>query len=153
MANPQRGEVDYEFDGKHYVFKFSNAGRRATEDMLGMEAGEINQKMGVAGDRIKTGLFWGATRKHHTRDFPNITAVDNFLDDFADAKAEADDGGDGLEIDLVTSLLAAYLRQDKKVLMGQIEGEADEDEEEASGEEAPKAKKRARPPSEAGSGS
>ena len=135
MANPHRGEVSYEFDGKHYVLKFTNSGRIAVEDMLNMEEGEILQRIGQAGSRIKTALFFGATRKYHARDFPNAAAASSFMDEHADAKDDAEDGGEELEIDLIASLLAAYLRQDKEEMVKRFKGE----EPSENGEDAPKA--------------
>ena len=154
MANPERGEVDYSYETtdkngnpiqKTLTLKFSNAGRRATEDMLGMESGEIVQNLGKAGpgDRIKTGLFFGATRKHHARDFPNVFAVDEFMDEFVEAKEDAEEAAEGaaldMEFELIASLLAAYQRTDKKVLLKRYRVAAGLDEEEPSEEEVPKA--------------
>lgn len=115
MANPTRGEVDYVFDGKHYTFKFGNAGKRATEDMLDMESSDIMRKLDAPGDRIKTALFFGATRKHHLRDFPNLGMVDRFMDDITDAKddCETPEEAQEIEVELLSSLYAAYLREDK----------------------------------------
>lgn len=152
MANPSRGEVDYETpDGipgpRALTLKFSNAGRRAAEDMLDMESGEIMQNLGKVGpgDRIKTALFFGATRKHHARDFPNVFAVDNFMDDFADAKEDAEEASEGaaldMELELIASLLAAYQRTDKKGLLKRFRGELGADEPE---DEGPKAKEKAK---------
>ncbi len=104
--------------------------------MLDMESQEILRKLDSAGDRIKTALFWGATRKNHMREFPSLPTVDSWFDDFADAKDEAEDDGAALEIDLITSLMAAYLRRDKKELQRIIEGNDPEEE------EAPKAAKK-----------
>ena len=142
MANPSRGEVDYNPpEGcpgpSALTLKFSNAGRRAAEDMLDMESGQIMENLGKTGpgDRIKTALFFGATRKHHARDFPNVFAVDNFMDDFTDAKEDAEEASEGsaldMEFDLIASLLAAYQRTDKKVLLKRFKGELDDAEEEA----------------------
>ncbi|MDP9475780.1 MAG: hypothetical protein M3R38_08835 [Actinomycetota bacterium] len=145
MANPNRGEVDYDnptsTGPNTMTLKFSNSGRRATEDMLNMESQEILRKLDSAGDRIKTALFWGATRKHHMRDFPSLPTVDNWMDEFADAKDDAEDGGQELEIDLITSLMAAYLRRDKKELQRIIEGNTPEDAEEEGIKKAEEAKK------------
>ena len=150
MANPSRGEVDYNPpEGcpgpKALTLKFSNAGRRAAEDMLDMESGQIMENLGKTGpgDRIKTALFFGATRKHHARDFPNVFAVDNFMDDFTDAKEDAEEASEGsaldMELELIASLLAAYQRKDKKVLLKMFKGELDASDE--AEEEAPKAAK------------
>lgn len=129
MANPDRGEVDYYFEDKHYTLKFSNAGRRVAEAELNMEAPEITRKLSTGGGaRILTALFYGATRKFHARDFPNMAFCDQHMDAIEDAGQEA-------AIELYISVAAAYLRVDKADLKRQILGEEPDDE---ASEELPK---------------
>lgn len=141
MANPQAGEVSYVFnDGKnekHYTFKFSNRGKVETETQAEMSRQEILRSLDTGfSDKVRTALFWGATRKFHARDFPNVAMVDGFYDDFDDAIAEAEDGGWELQQELVSALMAAFLRADKNEFKRRMQGEAPAEEEE---EEAPKA--------------
>ena len=148
MPNP-KGETQFSYQTtnkkgeeitKTLVFKFNNDGRMAVENQLGMEAGEIGAKIGAAGPRITTALFWGATRKHHRREFPNPQAVSNFMDEFEDLKDDAgEEEGREMELDLSVSLLAAWLRQDKQELLDRLNGEVADDDEE---EEAPKETKK-----------
>lgn len=159
MANPSRGEVDFSFllDGEEqsYTLKFSNAGRRAMEDELAMEAPEINAKIdaGQIGPRILSALLYGATRKFHARALPTMMAIDNLMDDIDEASQENAEVG----TDLFASLASAYLRTDKKVILERMKGEEPEPEEDPKEDpkEEPKAKaetkaKSKQPRSEAG---
>lgn len=110
MANPHRGEVDYYFGEKHYILKFSNQGHCVTEEWLGLDGPEILSRLSTPGPRILTGILFGATRKYHARDLPNIMFCHNFMDEVREAGAEEYD-------DLRTSLAAAYLGIGKEELI------------------------------------
>ncbi|MGF1472218.1 MAG: hypothetical protein ACFB50_10820, partial [Rubrobacteraceae bacterium] len=139
LSNPSRGEIAFDYDGKHMVLKFSNAGRRAMEDFLDLERSEIDDRLdaGKFGERLMTGLFWGATRKFHRMDFPTIDQVDDLMDDL-------DDDPEGAQECLI-SLIAAYTREPKDVVRKRVEGEPEpgnleapkDEESEAQEEEAP----------------
>lgn len=137
MANPSRGEVAFDFEDavnpehRRLVFKFSNAGKRAVEEQLGMERPEIVRKIdeGNIGDRLLAALLFGGTRKFHARQFPNPSYVDRYLDDLDD---EDEDGS--LQFDLAISLIAAYMRIPKSAL--EDPGDAPEEDASARGGEA-----------------
>lgn len=129
MANPHKGEVDYYFDDKHYIFKFSNQGHCVTEEWLGLDGPVILGRLGSPGPRILTGLLLGATRKYHAREFPNISFCHNFMDEVREAGAEEFD-------DLRTSLAAAYLGIGKQELIRRMSPPSPEDNPDP--EESPK---------------
>ena len=143
MANPERGEVRFEFDGKSYTFKFSNAGKRAMQSFTGWDGLEIADRIntGRFDESLITGLFFGATRKFHARQFPNDATVDNFIDRINDEEDENESTRE-----LLVTLLAAYLRQDPKEIRRGLFGtgededapEVDEPPAETDGDEAPK---------------
>lgn len=149
MANPTRGEVDFKFataDGedRHYTFKFSNAGRRAMEDALGMEAPEINMKLdtGQVGPRVLSALLFGATRKFHARQLPSMNAIDALMDAIDEADEEVEgDTPNGTELFL--AIASAYLRVDKKELRERMEGGAPPEEEDPKAEKKAKAEPKA----------
>lgn len=131
MANPERGEVDFDFNGKRYVLKFNNAGRRVVEEELGLDAPEITARLvGAvgrgAGPRIFSALFFGATRKYHARDFPVPQTVDLFMDSIEEADDEAENSDNQTE--LAFSLMAAFLRQPKQQLKDALSGSRAEPE-------------------------
>ena len=130
MANPHKGEVDFSFNDKNYTLKFTNSGRVAAETELDMEAPEINAKMdkGGPGPRIVSALFFGATRKFHLRDFPNMQAVHAFMDEIEEADDDIEEADDKHYLDLIISLMAAYMRTSKKELQDRMKGVTDEDE-------------------------
>jgi hypothetical protein len=149
MANPHKGEVPFTFEDEegnrqHFVFRFSNEGKRLTESAAGMTKGEIMQALNSGdADGIKSALFWGATRKNHRREFPVWPqSVDNFFDDVFDPVADEHEPGDGeipLHLDLLMSLISAYQKRDKAEMLKAFFGD---DDEEASEPEAPKAKRK-----------
>lgn len=153
MANPSRGEVDFWFGEKHLTFKFTNRGQRECEDFLGVQGAALARKIDAGiGAELKTGLFLGATRKYHAREYPNIVAVDNFMDEFEDAKVDTEDPevARDMELELQAALLAAFFRDDKKRIKRILSGEAPIEEPseevpavEESPDEVPKAKTKA----------
>lgn len=124
-------ELTFELGKKRYLLTFNNAGRRAAEDTLGMEWPEIGEKINESGPgyRIQTGLLFGATRKYHRRDVPNMAAVDAIMDRIEDSDEET-------LTDFVATLMALFFRGKKDVWLKIITGE-ELDEEEA--EESPEA--------------
>lgn len=171
MANPNRGEVDLDINGRHLTLKFTNRGQRECEAFLEAQGVALARKIDQGiGAELKTGLFLGATRKFHAMDFPTIPSIDNFMDEFDDAKFDTEDPdlARDMELELQAALLAAFFRDDKKrikrILMGP-DGEEEappvEVEEDSEGEvpkaeekeEAPAKPKRARSRSGAGTSS
>ena len=144
MANPTRGEVDFEFiNDRSYTLKFNNAAKRNVEANLDMPKGEIVRTLlGADGeaDNIRTILFFQATRKHHAQDFKSIQSVDAFMDEFEDACEDAEDGGAELRQEFIAAILSAYLRRDKDRFKAMLRGEYVEEDEEPNGSnESPKA--------------
>lgn len=142
MPNPDRHEITFELGegsgAKRYLLTFNNAGRRAAEDTLGMEWPEIGEKINESGPgyRIQSGLFFGATRKYHRRDVPNMAAVDAVMDKVEDSDEET-------VTDFLATLMALFFQGEKetwrKILSGEdLEAELEEDgpAEEADSEEA-----------------
>ncbi len=152
MANPERNEVDFSFGDNSYTFKFSNAGRRELESQLDMEMPAINEKLaaGQIGPRILSALVFGATRKYHGRQFPNMTAVDNLLDSIEDADEDADGAPNATELFL--SVASAFLGVDKKTLSERM-GKAEEAPKAPETKTPKKQNHKVQPLSEAGSAS
>ena len=143
MANPSRGIVDFNYKDKHYSFKLNNAGRREAESFLELHGNELTRKIDIAGlgpGELRTAVFFGVTRKFHSRDFPNVASVETYLDEFEDdlmdlLDDEKTEEAQELNRELEASLLAAFFRADKKIVLKRLKGEpVDED----SKEEAPK---------------
>lgn len=147
MANPSKGEVPFDFkdaegNDHHFVFRFTNEGKRLTEEAANMTRGEILQTLNFGqGDSIMSALFYGATRKNHKREFPMWPrSVDTFFDDVFDPASDEHEPAEDelpLEMELFISLVAAYQRIEKNTIRRQILGELDDTEP----EEAPKDKK------------
>lgn len=130
MANPERGEVglDVPFTDDrtdHFILKFTNSGHRAMEDFLNMESSEIVWRInsGRLGARLVTGMFWGATRKFHRNEFPDVDSVDDYMDEIDDEAENQDAAAQKMLI----ALIAAYTKSNpsdiETALMGE---EADE---------------------------
>ena len=130
MASPDKS-VPFTFEGERYLLVFNNMGRAVAEETLNMEWPEIGAKMDATGPgpRLQAALLFGATRKHHRRDFPNLPSVYNFLDRVDEAEEEE-------AIDYTAALMAAFYRGEKEVWRKILSGE-DLEEEEAE-EEDPK---------------
>lgn len=123
MANPERGEVDFDFNGRRYVLKFSNAGKRVAERELNMSSPEITLKLfQTPGNDIITVLFFGATRKFHSRDFPVLQAVDSLMDDIEDT--DFANGNTDIMLDLIHSIRAAFIRRPKEEVKKLFAGES-----------------------------
>jgi hypothetical protein len=139
MANTKRGEVDFTFtdidgDERRFVLKFNNQAKVGVEQHLGMARGQILQQFVQSGgeaDQIRHALFFHGTRKHHQKELKTPNAVYAVLDDLDEAMDEADDGGRAMRQDLMASLMAAYTRSDKAELLSMLQGEPDEDGEDA----------------------
>lgn len=155
MANSSRGEVDFSYKDKNYRFKLNNAGRREAESFLLLHGNELTKKIDVAGlgpGELRTAVFFGVTRKFHARDFPNVASVETYLDDFEDdlmdlLDDEKTEEAQELNRELEASLLAAFFRADKKIVLKRLKGEpVDEDTPE---EEAPKETQETKKPKKA----
>lgn len=133
MAKPD-SYVAFEFEDERYMLVLNNAGRAVCEELLGMELPEIDAKINEfgIGPRLQAGLFFGATRKHHRRQFQSIGTVYEFLD-------EIEDAGEETQIDFLASLMSTLRGTDKGRWLKLLNGEDIEDEED--NEEAPKGKK------------
>ncbi len=105
------------------------------EDFLGMESSEILSKIntGRLGARIVTGLFWGATRKFHRNDFPDVSDVDDYMDEIDD---EADDDSKAGQ-NILVALVAAYTRSNPSEIEAALMGEEAE-QPSTNGNAAPK---------------
>jgi hypothetical protein len=135
VANPEKGEVDlilFEDDPekrKHYTLRFTAGGRREMEDFLDLDTSDIELKIFgdptdpdrriKAGYRLTVGLFFGATRKYHRRDFPTIHEIDELMDLIDD---EADDpSAEGQK--LWVALIAAYTKSSVSDIEARLMGE------------------------------
>lgn len=141
MANPHKGEIEYIFTTfadngerveKYYTLKLNNEGKSAAEEFLGVQGQALAQMIDQGmGSRLRAALFFGATRKFHARDFPRIQPhVFEFLDELDDAvqAVEQEEGIDMMR-ELDSSLLAAFMRTDKKRIKNLLSGiPPDEDE-------------------------
>ena len=134
MASPDKS-VPFTFEDETYLLAFNNMARATVEDTLDKEWPEIAEKIdaGNLGVRIQAALLFGATRKHHRRDFLNLPSVYQFLDRINNS--EEDDGEDYL-----AALYAVTSNGDKEFWRKILAGEDLEEEEEEAGEEAPKEK-------------
>ena len=143
MANTSRGEVslDLEFEDRkdHWVFRFTNAGHRATEDFLNMETSEIMSRVasGRVGMRLTTGLLLGATRKYHSDDFPTVSSIDDYMDQIDD---EAKDASKSAQ-DLLVALVAAYTKSNPSDIEAALLGEENTPEAPKGGRGKPTPKK------------
>ncbi len=129
MPNPDRHEITFELGEKRYLLTFNNAGRRAAEDTLGMEWPEIGEKINESGPgyRIQSGLFFGATRKYHRRDVPNMAAVDAVMDKVEDSDEET-------VTDFLATLMALFFQGEKETWRKILEGSDPDEEEEPAAE-------------------
>ncbi len=114
------------------------------EDFLGMESSEILAKIntGRLGARIVTGLFWGATRKFHARDFPSVADVDAYMDEIDD---EADDDSKAGQ-NILVALVAAYTRSNPSEIEAALMGEEAGQQPSTNGNAAPKGRGKKKPP-------
>lgn len=129
MADIARGEVglDIKFDKDrtdHFILKFTNSGHRAMEDFLGVESSEIIWRIntGRLGARIITGLFYGATRKFHRNEFPDIDSIDAYMDEIDDEAEEQDEAAQSMLI----ALIAAYTKSNPSDIEAALMGEEEE---------------------------
>lgn len=150
MTNIARGEIslDVPFNKErtdHFVLKFTNAGHRAMEDFLNMESSEILWRInsGRVGARVVTGLFWGATRKFHSDEFPSVDDVDGYMDEIDE---EAEDGNEAAQ-NLLVGLIAAYTKSNPSEIEAVLMGE--ENNKTSDGEAIPKGRGKAAPKSPA----
>ncbi len=131
MPNPDRHEITFELGegsgAKRYLLTFNNAGRRAAEDALDMEWPEIGETIDESGpgSRIQSALLFGASRKYHRRDVPNMAAVDALMDKVEDADEET-------QVEFLAVLMALFFRSDKETWIKILNGEPPEEEEEAA---------------------
>lgn len=70
MANPHRGEVAFEVDGKSYTLTFGTNAICELEAAMDKGIDEIAQSMSRLS--VVRGMLWAALRTHH----PEITLVD-----------------------------------------------------------------------------
>lgn len=133
MAGQPDKSVKFEFGDETYSLILNNAGRAFVESELDMELPEIDAKINEfgIGPRLQAGLFFGATRKHHRRQFQSIGAVYELLD-------EIEEAGEETQIDFLASLMSTLRGTDKERWVKLLNGEDIEDEED--NEEAPKGK-------------
>ena len=118
MANPDRHEIQFKLEDKRYLLTFNNEGKRIAEEVIGMgwpAISEVIDREGL-GFRLQTGLFFGASRKYHRRDFPNLAAVDTLLDTLEDADEET-------QTDFIATLIALFLRDSKEEWVKRLNGE------------------------------
>jgi hypothetical protein len=153
MADIARGEVslDVPFNKERtdtFILKYTNSGHRAMEDFLGMEDSEIVERIntGRLGTRLVTGLFWGATRKFHRTEFPDINSVDEYMDEIDDESDQQDEAAKNI----IVALVAAYTKSNPSDLEAALMGEE-------AGPKAPKkpvkrAPKKASKPEESATG-
>ncbi len=124
MANKTAHAYVLKVNGKTYTLQFSNAGHRASEDFLG-ETGDLLQERvgnGRLGHRVLTALMWGATRKNHRRDLPEVDDIDDLMDDLNEEN-EGDDTGEKALQNFVLPLMAAYTRRAPEELDRMMKGE------------------------------
>jgi hypothetical protein len=118
VTNPDKHEIPFRLGEKQYLLTFNNEGKRVAEDVIGMgwpKIGETIDREGM-GFKLQTGLFFGASRKYHRRDFPNIATVDALLDKLEEADDET-------QTEFVATLIALYLRDKKEEWVKRLNGE------------------------------
>lgn len=72
MANPHRGEVGFDADGKEWLLRYSTNALCTLEDDLDISTGELVEKMQQpSGVRMSTlrAVFWAGLQDHH----PEVT--------------------------------------------------------------------------------
>lgn len=125
MASPER-LVSFDYEDTTYRLVFTNAARAVAENELNQEWPEIGAKIDAVGigPRLQAALLFGATRKYHRRELPNMPSVYNLLDGLEDAGEEA-------QVEFMAALLAAFYGVDKQVWLDILNGVEDEPEDEA----------------------
>ncbi|QIN79595.1 hypothetical protein GBA65_14900 [Rubrobacter marinus] len=86
MANQERGERALKLGDKQFTLKFTTSSYCELEDVLDMEASEIERKFagGRVGFRILRALIWAGTRKHHRQELRSLPQVNDIMDDMDD---------------------------------------------------------------------
>lgn len=123
MAAPER-LITFEHDDTTYRLIFNNAARAVSEETLNMEFPEIGAKIDAVGigPRLQAALLFGATRKYHRREIPNLGSAYALLDDLEEAGEEA-------QIDFMAALFAAFYGVEKQLWLDILNGvEPEEDE-------------------------
>jgi hypothetical protein len=167
MANPTKGEVslvlfedDESLQTRRYTLKFSNSGHREMESYFTQAFGNPTAQadilsmldQGSVGPTVLTGLFFGATRKFHRRQFPSIAEVDDLMDEIEE---EAEDFGKESRA-LSIALVAAFTKSNPSDIEARILGEEPTPNGESangSSEEVPKDEPKKKTTKKAASGS
>lgn len=98
--------------------------------MLG-DSGDVLQQKVMSGQlsyRILTALMWGATRRNHRRDLPDLASIHDLLDDIEDEYEDAE-GGEMMD-NVIIPLMSAYLRQSPERMKKMMRGESPEEDSE-----------------------
>lgn len=98
--------------------------------MLGDSGDVLQQKVmsGQLSHRILTALMWGATRRNHRRDLPDLASIHDLLDDIEDEYEDAE-GGEMMD-KVIIPLMSAYLRQSPERMKKMMRGESPEEDSE-----------------------
>lgn len=136
MASPER-LVSFDHEDTTYRLVFNNAARAVAEETLSMEWPEIGAKIDAVGigPRLQAALLFGATRKYHRRELPNMPSAYVLLDGLEDA-------GEEEQVEFMAALLAAFYGVDKQVWLDILNGVEDEPEEDEVPKEKPPPKKK-----------
>lgn len=91
------------------------------EDFLNIEQSEVLARIntGRIGPRLITAMFFGATRRHHRRDFPTVAEIDDLMDEIDDVAEDPDKEGERMAI----ALIAAYTKSQPSDIEARIMGE------------------------------
>lgn len=102
-----------------------------------MEQSEILYKLntGRVGARLMSGLFFGATRKYHRRDFPSLDSVDEFMDRLEEVEDEDQQEEDAKNLSV--GLMAAFTNANPTEIEAQLFAEDNPLAEPASPEASP----------------
>jgi hypothetical protein len=141
MVSPERPIVSYKLNGNTYRLFVNNAAKRYAEEVANQPWPTIVSRMFpddpdqdfAPSYTSLAAVLWGATRKFHRRDLPDIEAIDELVDQIDESAEDA--------AELFTCMGAAIRGLTKQQLLkeaekAQAEAEAEEEEDDEPEAEA-----------------